>query len=375
MPAAGEWNARVWLVDAAGNESRANAQSVRLRLDDSPPNVRFGTLDASDPTRIDVIASDTISPLSRAEVEIQRHGRAAWVPLATSRSGQDSPRALTTSISRTAHTTFARGCSTARATSDPLRSRSQAVAPVGPFPLASTLAWSRAKSRSSAHVGQTAAGRASDASSWCDRQCISDRTIPIRGRLTTPGENPVANASIEVWEQVSLPGALSRRVAVIGTDRNGRFRFKALRGPSRVVRFRYVGSPIVRARTAEVEIQVKATTTIRTNHKRVVNGEDVVLSGRVLGQQLPSVGKLVQLQAYSRGRWITFATPRAGRGDRAMDVPLSLHVNARDSALQVPCSRATGSGLPIRIGRVRVRPRGRPWAMTKCATLLIVGLW
>ena len=98
---------------------------------------------------------------------------------------------------------------------------------------------------------------------------------------------------------------------MIGTDATGRFKFKALRGPSRVVRFRYPGSPLVRARTAEVEISVKATTTLRTNRKRVVNGEDIVLSGRVLGQPLPPVGKLVQLQAYSRGRWITFATPRA----------------------------------------------------------------
>ena len=42
-----------------------------------------------------------------------------------------------------------------------------------------------------------------------------------------------------------------------------------------------------------------------------MNGEDIVLRGRVRGRPLPDVGKLVQLQAYSRGRWLTFATPRA----------------------------------------------------------------
>ena len=43
----------------------------------------------------------------------------------------------------------------------------------------------------------------------------------------------------------------------------------------------------------------------------VVNGEDITLRGRVLGRPLPAVGKLVQLQAFSRGKWLTFATPRA----------------------------------------------------------------
>jgi len=42
-----------------------------------------------------------------------------------------------------------------------------------------------------------------------------------------------------------------------------------------------------------------------------VNGEEIVLRGQIPGRPLPAVGKLVQLQAYSRGRWLTFATPRA----------------------------------------------------------------
>ena len=101
---------------------------------------------------------------------------------------------------------------------------------------------------------------------------------------------------------------------MIGTDGSGRFTFKALAGPSRTLRFRYPGTAIVRARTTEVDIRVRAASTIGVNRRRVVNGEDIVLRGRIRGGPLPSVGKLVQLQAYSRGRWLTFATPRADRG-------------------------------------------------------------
>jgi protocatechuate 3,4-dioxygenase beta subunit len=137
------------------------------------------------------------------------------------------------------------------------------------------------------------------------------RTIPIRGRLTMPGGNPVADGAIEVWELTRSPGAEWRRIALIGTDAVGRFMFKALRGPSRVLRFRYPGTALVRARTTEVEIKVAATSTLDTSRNSVVNGDEIVLRGRVLGRPLPAFGKLVQLQAYSRGRWLTFATPRA----------------------------------------------------------------
>ena len=137
------------------------------------------------------------------------------------------------------------------------------------------------------------------------------QTIPIRGRLTMPGGNPVAEGSVEVSERMALPGAQWEPVSVVATDRAGRFVFKALRGPSRTLRFRYPGTALVRARTTEVGLEVKAASTLRSNRRRVVNGEEIVLRGRVMGGPLPGVGKLVQLQAFSRGRWLTFATPRA----------------------------------------------------------------
>jgi hypothetical protein len=127
------------------------------------------------------------------------------------------------------------------------------------------------------------------------------------------GGNAVANAAIEVWEQPRIRGAVSERIAVIGTDASGGFRFRALPGRSRTLRFRYPGTAIIRARSTEVEVRVRGSSTIGVNRRRVVNGEDIVLRGRVRGGPLPTVGKLVQLQAYSRGRWLTFATPRASR--------------------------------------------------------------
>ena len=45
----------------------------------------------------------------------------------------------------------------------------------------------------------------------------------------------------------------------------------------------------------------------------VVNGEDVRFLGTAAGAPDRSAGKLLNLQVFSRGRWSTFATPRANR--------------------------------------------------------------
>jgi hypothetical protein len=81
VPRSGMWVARVWLQDAAGNEDRQTAQAVPLNFDDTPPTVDIAPMDIADPTRIDVHASDVISPLARIEIEVRRRGKRAWIGL------------------------------------------------------------------------------------------------------------------------------------------------------------------------------------------------------------------------------------------------------------------------------------------------------
>ena len=61
VPSDGDWVGRFWLRDAAGNADRRTAASVPLRLDSAPPRLRFAPIDADDPTRIDLRASDSLS--------------------------------------------------------------------------------------------------------------------------------------------------------------------------------------------------------------------------------------------------------------------------------------------------------------------------
>jgi hypothetical protein len=142
------------------------------------------------------------------------------------------------------------------------------------------------------------------------------RTIKLHGRLTTPGGNPLVDSEVEVSEQLALPGAVPRRIASLRTSRTGRFTFKALRGPSRVLRFRYAGTGTIRARTTTVDLRVQASSTLHPSRRKVRNGEYVTFRGRVRGRPLPSAGKLVELQVFTRGQWRTFAQPRASARTR-----------------------------------------------------------
>ena len=285
--------------------------TVRLRLDGAPPQVRFKPVDNTDPTRIDVQASDSASPLARTELEIRHRGTAHWLPVPTTSTADGFSGRLDDE-------NLPNGIYDLRARAFDSAGNEQSTTQEISGTAAARRVPERINTRLVAGQVKHVTARRSRGGKRRSRRVIVVRptvpyghTIPIRGRLTMPGGNPVAEGAVEVWEQTRLAGAVWRRIALIDTDAAGRFKFKALQGPSRVLRFRYPGTALVRARTTEVEIKVTATSTLQTSRTSVVNGDEIVLRGRVLGQPLPAVGKLVQLQAYSRGSWLTFATPRA----------------------------------------------------------------
>jgi hypothetical protein len=78
------------------------------------------------------------------------------------------------------------------------------------------------------------------------------------------------------------------------------------------LRFVYPGTALIQPQTRVIRLRVRAKTSFGVSRSHVVNGDDVLFRGRVKGR-LPTGGKLLQLQAYSRGGWRTFATPRASR--------------------------------------------------------------
>jgi hypothetical protein len=124
-------------------------------------------------------------------------------------------------------------------------------------------------------------------------------------------EGSPLSAGVEVWRQVKIDGAPWERVGRLQPSKTGDVRFVVPRGPARLYRFRYPGSPTVKGATALVDARVRASSTFEPSRRDVVNGEYVTFRGRLKGGMIPTGGKLVELQVFTRRRWRTFAQPRA----------------------------------------------------------------
>jgi hypothetical protein len=305
-PRPGEWVARIWLVDAAGNEELRSATEVRLRFDDQPPELKLADPDPHDPQRISVIASDKHSGIRRGEIEIRRQGETAWLSLSTELTATGitavvDDAALPDGIYNLRARVFdAAGNERSTSTRE-----SGATAHLS-LPL-------RVPTRLTAGGVRVRRGADGRGRTILVRTATARYGVPIvvRGRLTTRGGNPLANTDVEIFERTALPDQPWVRAGITKTGPKGWFRYRALPGPSRTVLVRYNGTSLIRPESAEVVLRVRAKTSLDVNRRQVVNGDEVVFRGRVRGGPVPTSGKLLQLQAYSRGTWRTFATPRA----------------------------------------------------------------
>ena len=313
VPAPGDWNARVWLRDAAGNQSEASSVLIEhLRFDSTPPTASIAPADADNPTRIDVVASDAISGIAGGEVEIQREDENLWRPLPTQvvasglQAALDDSQFFDGSYRIRARVFDAAG--NERSTQELTDGKPATVA----LPL-------RIKTRLAVGRVSHVRARGSRGGKARYRRVVNmrpraryGRTIPLNGRLTTPGANPVAAGPVEVWEQIALPGAPWTRVANDHQLAHGPLR---LQGPSRpepadpVPLRRHGDDPPAHVDRAAAHPRIDLVR--RRPAAAFVNGDDIIFRGHVRGRPLPPQGKLVELQVYTRRRWRTFAQPRA----------------------------------------------------------------
>lgn len=308
VPGPGSWTAQFWLRDEAGNADERTAREVTLRFDGEAPVLRFLAQDEARPTRLSVAASDSVSGLAEGVVEARREGETVWRPLPTELSGPGLEATVDDeALPDGVYELRARAVDHAGNERTTTRTEGDATASIRlPVRISSRLT-----------VGKLKLVRARGARGKRRRILVIrprarfGQTIPLTGRLTTPGGNPLPERDVEVFERVNQPLADWRRIASVRTTGTGHFVFRALRGPSRTLRFRYPGTETVRGFTSDVELRVRAGSSMRVSRHSVVNGEEVTFRGRLKGREHLQGSKLVQLQAYARGGWITFATPRA----------------------------------------------------------------
>jgi len=127
---------------------------------------------------------------------------------------------------------------------------------------------------------------------------------------------PIDGATITVLARRDLPGRGFTAAGFVRTDRGGRFRYRVRGVASRILRFQYDGSRRIHGSRRDVAVRVPAASTMRTDRNHLLNGQTVTFSGKVLTKPIPTVGKLVEIQAFFRGRWRTISTTRSGRKGR-----------------------------------------------------------
>lgn len=307
VPDAGAWTLKVWLRDEAGNEDmRLSAPPVTLRYDQTSPDVAIEPLSAADPTLIPVAATDKGSGIAAGHIEIQRTGTSAWLPVATTVAGSGLEGRLDDSH-------LADGVYAVRATAADAAGNESVTQSFADGATAEIRLPLRLKTKLSAGIVEGHRSRVRLATAAYARY---GQLVRVRGRLRSPEGNPLQSATIQAFSQVRDGRSPARLIATTKTSRSGRFSFLVRRGPSRTLRVVYPGAAQIRNATKEIVLNVRAATTIRPNHHRLVDGETVRFAGRIVTGRIPIKGKLVELKVLIRGRWRTFATTRANRHGR-----------------------------------------------------------
>lgn len=301
VPSAGDWTLTLWLRDAAGNSSSdASATPVHLRFDPSAPSVAFEPPNPADPTLVSALASDSVSAVANGRIEIRRRGTNSWQALPSSYDGSHI---------------------TARLDDEHLASgtydlRAWAVDAAGNEKTGTDLANGasarvRLPLRVRTRIKAGAASRRTHRHRSYGRARVRTpfgQPVRLGGQLLAADGNPIAVSEVLVYSRERKAGAPWVPVASLKTSTRGFFAYRAPKGPSRTIRFRFGGTATIRPSIRQINILVPARSTIHADRKRLLNGEYVHLRGRLLGSEIPAGGKLVEVQVLARGHWRTFAT-------------------------------------------------------------------
>jgi hypothetical protein len=133
----------------------------------------------------------------------------------------------------------------------------------------------------------------------------------VRGSLTTTTGAPIPGIEITVLARLAVTGSEYLAEASIRTDASGAFTYSVPAGAGRTLDFHYRGDEKYKHADEQVTLRVPAAATLRASKHSIRNGERVSFSGRLLGRPYPRRGKVLDLQAYYRHKWRTFAAPRA----------------------------------------------------------------
>jgi hypothetical protein len=309
----GETELRLWRRDQAGNGADSDqtaSEPVTLRYDPEVPQLGFAASPAGDPTKVLVDVSEKVSGLAGGQVELSPEGSGAWQALPTQLeggrlaariddarlpAGRYNVRAQASDLAGNVGVTSATAAVTL-----PLRIQSALEGGAQKTKIVGKKVGRGAKRRTVRRRVTVLRPRA---------RVAFGGHVTIAGQLTNRDGNPLADQEIQV---ITAAAAGDQVVAVLRTDAQGRYRYRAAGSASRTLRFLYPGTALILPAERQVRLRVPAATSFKVSRKRALNGQSVVFGGRVRSVPLPGAGKLVEIQVKQPGgEWTTFRTVRS----------------------------------------------------------------
>jgi hypothetical protein len=307
VPGAGEWTLRLWRRDAAGNEDQAYASvPVTLRYDPDAPELTFEPPAPADPTLVAVDVTDALSGIADGTIEIAPAATGVWQTLATQKEdGRLIARIDDAALPPGPYLVRARARDRAgnEATID-RRGDGQPMVVTLPLRQTPTLhaGFERRVRKPGKRGGHVVVLRR-------EARIVFGERVGIQGRLVSGDGRPIAGGSIQVL--ATTAAGSEELLETLATDAAGRFRTTANGVRTRQLRFAYAGSLQALPTQQTLLMRVPASTSVRTNRRRVRNGRAVTFIGRVRGLPVPAGGKLVEIQVRFTDRWQTFRTTRS----------------------------------------------------------------
>jgi 5-hydroxyisourate hydrolase-like protein (transthyretin family) len=321
VPAQGEFRLLLWRRDAAGNESEAAASvPITLRYDGEPPQLAFERQPASDPTLVIAPVTERVSGLAGGAIQISRMGSNTWQTLPTVNDGGRL-------VARIDDALMPAGVYQLRASardqagnvgSTSQRGDGQPMVVMLPLRIGSRMKvavrYRRVVWRTVRRDGKRRRVPRHVTVMRPSARVGFGRHVKVVGQLANRDWQGIAGADVRVFAR-SI-GSAEQLVGVVQTDGHGRFTYAATAAKSRALRFAYGGSTLVLPTQRQVNLRVRAATSLRVSRRRVLNGQAVTFRGTVRSTPLPRAGKLVELQVRLSDRWQTFRTTRTDDSGR-----------------------------------------------------------
>jgi hypothetical protein len=145
------------------------------------------------------------------------------------------------------------------------------------------------------------------------RASVTSKVQPmIRGSLRDGAANPVAGATVCVYETLELPDASRQLVSTAITQDNGRFATRLAEGPSRRLDLVYRYNN--RTLGGRVQLDSRVVPTLQIPKKSLENGDAARFRGSVPGPN--AEGRAVAMQARVGRKWRTFKQLRTDADGR-----------------------------------------------------------